>query len=330
VISKGGCTVYPIIVPTKSNLKSFNSYLVEEAGSLSLIDTGPDSENCWDIFNKALAENGFALKDLTRIIITHNHHDHVGLVNRITAIKEVPVYAHVESIHRLKRDKAFFTLRINFFKRLYQEMGCGSSGDQQVQKLEEALQQNESNKIEAEILPLTGAEDIAGLQVIETPGHSPDHLVFLDAQRKWLFAGDHLLRHISSNALVEPDRQGNRIHTIVNYMHSLKKCLELDVETVFPGHGELIRNPNELITTRLHRINDKAERILKLIRNGNTTADQLARAYYKHKYESEFSLVMSEIIGHLDYLESQNKVTKQRSQLSAVWHYSAQDATAAL
>jgi glyoxylase-like metal-dependent hydrolase (beta-lactamase superfamily II) len=321
MFSKEGCTVYPIFVPTKSNLKSYNFYLREEAGNLSLIDAGLDSVECWDSLQQTLTENGFALEDLTRIIVTHNHYDHVGLINRITGIQDVPVYAHVESIHRLKREKEFFCLRINFFRQLYQEMGCGSAADKRIQEMEEALQQNEDNKIHTEILPLNGSEMIAGLQAIETPGHSPDHLVFLDSERKWLFAGDHLLRHISSNALVEPDRQGNRIHTLVNYVRSLKRCLELDVETAFPGHGELICNPRELITTRLHRIDDKAERILKLIGSGNTTAAQLARAYYKHKYESEFSLVMSEIIGHLDYLESLNKVTKLRSQ--GIWHYSS-------
>jgi glyoxylase-like metal-dependent hydrolase (beta-lactamase superfamily II) len=320
-ILKEGSSVYPIVVPTKYSLRTFNFYLLQEGDSLSLIDAGINSEECWESFMQTMAENRFTLDDLTRIIITHNHEDHVGLINRISSIKEIPLYAHKESIHRLKRDPEFFSLRIQFFNQLYQEMGCGAAGEKQVQKLKEAARNNEKNKIRANILPLTDSDMIAGLQVIETPGHSPDHLVFFDAQRKWLFAGDHLISHISSNALIEPDRNGRRILTLLQYIDSLKKCATLDIETLYPGHGELVYNHRELITTRLHRIDQKAEKILHLIQNGISTASQLALTYYKDKYQSQFALVMSEIIGHLDYLEILHKIEKEIK--NGVWHYYA-------
>lgn len=322
IISEDGLSVYPVKVPTKYNLRSFNFYLLEEAGSLTLIDAGIDSEECWECFMRTMNENGYTLHDLTRIIVTHNHEDHVGLINRISSIKEIPLYAHQESIHRLKRDKAFFLLRIEFFEQLYQEMGCGAAGEQQVQKLREAVWKNEKNRIQADIVTFADGDTIAGMQVIETPGHSSDHVVFLHEQKKWLFAGDHLISHISSNALVEPDRNGKRQLTLVEYVDSLKKCLQLDAGIVYPGHGEFIYNHKQLITKRLHRINEKAERILRLIRSGISTANQLAYAYYKDKYESQFSLVMSEIIGHLDYLETRHKVQKELKK--GVWHYDVQ------
>lgn len=320
MISKEGCSVYPIIFPTHLyNLRSFNFYILEEAGTLSLIDSGVDSEECWETFIRTMTENGFTLRDLTRIIITHSHQDHVGLINRITSINEIPVYAHKESIHCLKRDNNFFSLRVEFFRQLYQKMGCGTSGEKQVQKLKEAVRGNEKNKIKGDILPLNDSDTIAGLQVIETPGHSPDHLVFFDSHRKWLFIGDHLINHMSSNALVEPDRTGRRILTLIQYEDSLKKCLNLDIEIAFSGHGELIRNYKGLITTRLSRIHKRAEKILLLVASGISTATQLAVAYFKELYQSEFSLVMSEIIGYLDYLEMQNKIQKELKD--EVWHY---------
>ncbi|WP_047151785.1 MBL fold metallo-hydrolase [Aneurinibacillus tyrosinisolvens] len=324
-ILKEDDSVYPIIVPTKSSLRTFNFYLLEEAGSLSLIDAGINSEECWESFRQVMTENGFSFDDLTQIIITHNHEDHVGLINRISSIKELPIYAHKESIHRLKREKEFFSLRVEFFQQLYQEMGCGAPGEQQVEKLKEAIRRNEKNKIQADILPLTDFDTIAGLQIIETPGHSPDHLVFLHPQRKWLFAGDHLIGHISSNALVEPDQKGRRILTLVDYVDSLKKCLHLKIDTVYPGHGELIHDHRDLITTRLNRIDEKGEKILNLMQSGISIASQLAYAYYKDKYKSEFSLVMSEIIGHLDYLERLGKIQKERK--GGVWHYHATSLT---
>ncbi|WP_078409847.1 MBL fold metallo-hydrolase [Priestia abyssalis] len=319
IITKENCSVYPIKVPAKHGLKTFNFYLREDNGSLSLIDAGVNTAECWDVFMNTMAETGFALHDLDRIILTHNHEDHIGLVNRILSVKEVPVYAHTEAIHRLKRDKDFFALRVEFFRKLYQEMGCGAAGEKQVEKLKAAVKKNEKDKIKSEIISLAESDTIVGLQVIETPGHSPDHLVFLDAERRQLFGGDHLIGHISSNAIVEPDQEGKRILTLVEYIRSLEKCIGLDLETIFSGHGSFIHNHRQLIHHRLEKIQQKSERLLELIDSGMSTAAQLAQVYYRDKYETQFSLVMSEIIGQLDWLETKKKIGKE--QKDGVWHY---------
>lgn len=57
----------------------------------------------------------------------------------------------------------------------------------------------------------------------------------------------------------------------------------------------------------------------KNVSKGVTTASQLAQQLYQEKYRSQFALVMSEIIGLLDYLEEQQKVQVEWS--SGVRHY---------
>ncbi len=319
-IQDNGRTVHSIKVPTSSDLASFNFYLVEEEGQLSLIDAGINSGKCWEAFTHLLNCKGFSFEDLERIIITHNHEDHVGLVDRIVAKRNIPVYVPDKSIHRLKRDKDFFRMRIEFFARLYKEMGCGEAGEKQIRKLEDAFENHDKKRIQADLTPIDH-ETIAGLELIPTPGHSPDHLVFLDREREWLFGGDLLIDHISSNALVEPDREGVRIKTVLELEKSLKKLRSYNVQVVFPGHGELIENPKDLIEVRLDGIKRKADKVLDHVKNGVETASELAQTMYRGKYESQFSLVMSEIIGHLDYLEGHEKVTKEIRD--GVWWYRA-------
>lgn len=64
-------------------------------------------------------------------------------------------------------------------------MGCGDLGLQHVKKLKEAASTNE-HKIVGEIVPLNDGDIVAGVQVIETVGHSPDHIALGHLHRKWL------------------------------------------------------------------------------------------------------------------------------------------------
>lgn len=311
------CEVFPVIVPDRL-LKTVNFYLVKRENSLSLIDAGWNNEECWNALTKVLKINGFSIEDLTEIILTHHHIDHIGLVNRIVSQHSIPVYTSPHSIPRLTRDKDFLEMRIEFYKKLYQEMGCGETAEQRIDYLIKAAIDNKDNTIQAEIKAIN-AKSLFNFEIVEIPGHAPDQLAFLDQKENSMFAGDLLLEHISSNALVEPNDFGKRLPTLTQHIESLRKCLELDVKLVYPGHGNLITNPSELIRRRLERVEIKGQRIIELIKSGKTTASDIALTWYKSTYYEQFGLVMSEIIGHLDYLETQRKIEKQL--INAVWQY---------
>ena len=134
-----------------------------------------------------------------------------------------------------------------------------------------------------------------------------------------MFGGDLLIDHISSNALVEPDFFGRRIITLKQHKHSLTAALGLNAELVFSGHGIVIENSDELIQKRLKGMDDKANLILHYIKSGISTASEMAQARYKERYVKQFSLVMSEIIGHIDDLEDQGEIKKEVEK--GIWHY---------
>jgi glyoxylase-like metal-dependent hydrolase (beta-lactamase superfamily II) len=318
-LKKECCEVFPIIVPNASfSLKTVNFYLVKQENSLSLIDAGWNNTACWEALNITLKKNGFKLNDLTEIILTHHHIDHIGLVNRIVSEHPIPVYTHPDSIPRLKRDKDFLEMRAEFYAKLYHQMGCGKVGEARAAYLRKAIVTNKDEAIEGDISAIRD-NMLLNFQVINVPGHAPDQLAFLDQRENRLFGGDLLIEHISSNALVEPDSFGNRIPSLSQHIDSLTKLLGLDVKLVFSGHGGLIKNPNALTLKRLERIEAKGDRLTQLIQSGITTASEIAYVNYKNTYYEQFDLVMSEIIGHLDYLESNGKIEKEL--VKGIWHY---------
>lgn len=312
--------IFPIAVPVKNQLKSFNFYLVKTEDTLCLIDAGMNIDDCWNALLDTLKSNGLELKDITHIIVTHHHADHIGLINRIVNAHPVPVYAHKLSVPRLKRDEKYLLKRVEFFQKLYAEMGCGEAGEKQVDYLKKAIKTNRHQAIEADIHDIENLS-VQPFEMIEIPGHAVDQIALYNPKQKVLIAGDLLIEHISSNALIEPDENGNRIKSLLVHEASLKKVQQLDMKTIYPGHGKIIHEPYELIQKRIAGIEEKAVKFLALLKNNRLTASELAQLYYKEVYRNQFSLVMSETIGHLDYLEEKGKIRKEFE--NGVWRYFA-------
>ena len=97
-----------------------------------------NTDECWEALQNTLKQHSYSLCDITGILLTHHHSDHVGLVNRVVAKHDIPVYAHPNAIPRLKRDPEFLQMRVEFYKGLYEEMGCGEMGEKQVTYLQNA------------------------------------------------------------------------------------------------------------------------------------------------------------------------------------------------
>jgi glyoxylase-like metal-dependent hydrolase (beta-lactamase superfamily II) len=230
----------------------------------------------------------------------------------------IPVYAHRLSVPRLKRDENFLQKRVEFFQKLYSEMGCGEAGEKQVEYLKKAIKTNRHQAIDADIHNIENLS-VQPFEIIEIPGHAVDQIALYNPQQKVVIVGDLLIDHISSNALIEPDENSNRIKSLLIHEASLKKIHQLDMETVYPGHGKIINAPYELIQKRITGIETKARKFFTLLKNNRLTASELAQLYYKEVYKKQFALVMSETIGHLDYLEEKGKISKEFKD--GVWQY---------
>src|SRR5699024_887597 len=96
---------------------------------------------------------------------------------RIRSLHSLPVYAHKDAVIRLKRENAFLERRLHFFEQLYMEMGCEDESLATLERMKQAIDKNQQQKINGEIRALVEGDTIFGFQIMEVPGHSPDHIV---------------------------------------------------------------------------------------------------------------------------------------------------------
>jgi glyoxylase-like metal-dependent hydrolase (beta-lactamase superfamily II) len=81
--------------------------------------------------------------------------------------------------------------------------------------------------------PVSDGEEVFGLQVVETPGHTPGHIAVFDADSRVLVAGDALTNTI--NGLRGPISEATE--NVPTAQESVRKLAAMDPEVILVGHG---------------------------------------------------------------------------------------------
>ena len=103
---------------------------------------------------------------------------------------------------------------------------------------------------DGDILDLGGRR----LEVLHTPGHSPGHMCFWEAERGYLFTGDLVYKDVLFAYYPSTDPEA--------YLQSLERVASLPVRRVFPAHHDLEIHPEILIRMRDAFRNLKAQGLL--------------------------------------------------------------------
>ncbi|USK72490.1 MBL fold metallo-hydrolase [Peribacillus asahii] len=320
----GGLNVFKITnqgvdlieLDTGSPVGGVNTYLVF-GEKLTLIDTGANLEKNWELLIKALEERQLTIYDIEQVLLTHHHVDHVGLLDRILELHPVPVLGHPNNRPWLLPDKQFVEWHHEFFQQFLSEFGvpaelCGA-GKEFFDNLQPLSCQNVELTLE-----LNEGDSIPGLsewQIIETKGHAQSHISLYRKKDQLWIAGDHIIKHISSNASIEPplSRNQERVKPLIQYMDNLKKCANIPTSTVLTGHGSIVTNLPELVSERLSDIDDRAARIKDIIKDNDKSGFDIVNELFSTKtVKEQLILVVYETAGHLDLLLHRREIVEMK------------------
>ena len=300
--------IHALSVPTPFAVGRVNCYLIEDE-PLTLIDTGPNSGKSLDELEQALAAHGHSIEELGLIVITHQHMDHLGLVEILARRSG----ADVAALDLLEPYLADFRSSViaddEFSQRIMRRHGIPADLATVLGAVGAAFRAFGSR---ADVTrPLRDGDSLSltdrTLQALHRPGHSPSDTVFWDPEREILIAGDHLLGHISSNPLVSRPLQrdggdGSRPRALITYMDSMLATRELPAKLVLPGHGAPITDLRGLIDERLRLHRRRARKILGILRPRPMTAYEIALEMWGNVAVTQAYLTLSEVLGHLDLL----------------------------
>jgi glyoxylase-like metal-dependent hydrolase (beta-lactamase superfamily II) len=296
--------IYQISIPTPFAVGPVNVYLIE-GDYLTLVDAGPKSPEAWEALETGIQNCGYEISDIKQIVLTHHHLDHSGLLERVRQSSNAIIMAHPLSVPYVELDKNFLDFHHDFFHQLYKESGVPDEGLRIVEKHHNKMGVfSEQSQIDLLLKHEQKVPNLPEWEVWYTPGHSQSHISLYRASDRILIGADHIIKHISSNALIEPPMNNatNRPLTLVQYRTSLEMCASRDIDFILPGHGEVVYNHRELITYRLKRNWDRSNDLRQFLRDGKKTAYELTTLLFPEVYRKELPLTFSETLGHLDLL----------------------------
>ena len=202
-----------------------NTYVIADADGLTIIDAGlPRSEK------KILAyvsSFGKSERDVKRIIITHADLDHFGGLAALQKATGARTYASRIEANALAQGKASREIKpsgFSFRRILFGMLGPFMKATPF--RVDEIL-------AEGQTLPVLG-----GLQVLETPGHTPGHISLFAPTVGVLFCGDSIVADDKGLHGSRPGITWNETKA----RESERKQAALEASIVCSGHGPVVKD----------------------------------------------------------------------------------------
>ena len=322
-------SIDPLVIPLP-HVGSVNSWLLR-GDPLTIIDTGPRSDQALDALEHGLQLRGLSIEDVELVIGTHHHHDHVGLAATIkrrsgARIAMFDAGADYAARYRdnVERDREFA-----------RELMGGNGVPEALFEPTEALWDYiaaTSESFDADVRLADGATIRAGgreLRVVARAGHSATDTLLVDGPGRLAFVGDHLLAKISPNTEIYRTAGRARSRSRIDYVRGLRRTAAMPLHRFLPGHGPAIHSARERVDRELAQHRRRCRRIIGILEQRPASAFEIAHGLWHERILREQPLlVVWEVLGHLDLMLGVG-IAEEHVDADGRWRYSlARDGTA--
>jgi glyoxylase-like metal-dependent hydrolase (beta-lactamase superfamily II) len=322
--------VYRIPLPLPNDgLRAVNVYAIaeddEHGAGLVLVDSGWAIDAARDALDKALAALDHEVRDVRRFLVTHVHRDHYGLAVAIR--REFGNHVSLGAGERPTIEALTGPDHRPLGEHLTTLARCGAHDLVAWIQARTATLKHDPTDWAPPDDWLDGTDiELASrtLSVVPTPGHTRGHVVFVDPSAGLLFAGDHVLPHITPSIGFEgvpaPLPLGD-------YMDSLRLVRQMPDRRLLPAHGPVKPSTHERIDELLDHHVRRLDEALALVGGEVLTAYETAERFTWTRRRRSFAeldpfnqmLAVTETGAHLDLLVAQGRLRVQ--EIDAVRRY---------
>ena len=209
-----------------TRLRFVNAFLVREDDGFTLVDTTVARSG--DALIEAAEEAGAPIR---RVAVTHGHGDHVGSLDELRARLDGHLQVAMPELDA----------RIHAGEEVVDDKLPGSWPEL-------------ATKPDVLLEP---GDRVGSLEVIETPGHTPGHVAFLDTRDRTLIAGD-VLTTLGGVAVSSHFTLPFPIASMATWdkelnLESARRLRALEPQLLATGHGPVLRDPGKATVRAIER-----------------------------------------------------------------------------
>jgi glyoxylase-like metal-dependent hydrolase (beta-lactamase superfamily II) len=319
----GGLYRIPLPLPGDA-LRAVNVYAIASDDGVYLVDGGMAIAGARDQFSAALAKIGYEFGDIRNFFVTHIHRDHYTLAVELRPeIRGEVMLGEGEQVNLRTILEVSRREERGLAGQLHQ-LGAGELAATIRERIaaERAKPGNELPWAEPDRWLADGAVlDLRSrtLRTIATPGHTRGHVVFHDEGNAALFAGDHVLPHITPSIGFQP---AVTRHALRDYLGSLRLMLTLPDSRLLPAHGPVGPSTHARVHELLAHHETRLAQTLETAAGRPVTALEAARAIPWTRRQRKFGeldpmsqlLAIGETAAHLEVLVLRGQLTRQSSE----------------
>ncbi|GAA4883570.1 MBL fold metallo-hydrolase [Saccharopolyspora cebuensis] len=316
----------PLPLPN-DGLRAVNVYAIADGDALTLVDGGWALEESRDRLDRALRTLGAGLGDIRQFLVTHAHRDHYtqaiavrreyGSTVRLGEGERATLRALRDPEHRSNRAQLALLAECGA-KPVLEAVRAASRSPRAGHFWEEPDEWiGETTDVGLPDRPL---------RALATPGHTRGHLVFLDEAHGLMFAGDHVLPHITPSIGFE---QAPGPLPLRDYLDSLRLVRALPDMRLLPAHGPVTGSVHARVDELLDHHDGRLAASADVVERGADTAYAAARGLTWTRRERALDdldpynqmLAVLETKAHLDVLVLQGRLRAE--EIDGVRHYAS-------
>ncbi|MCK9248576.1 MAG: MBL fold metallo-hydrolase [Solirubrobacteraceae bacterium] len=315
--------IHRLSLPTPFPVGPVNAWFVDDDPP-TLVDAGPAGADALWALEQGLRALGRRVDDLARIVVTHEHADHVGLAALLQERTGAEVVALDVLAPRLRDLEDHGRREARFLAGAAAAHGVPAVAADAVATLHLSHHQWAGRQV-GDVVPVADGDAVAfagrRLRVVHRPGHSATDTLLVDDARGIVLGGDHLLGHVPSVPLLtcrpaalhadaHPATAADRAPALPRYLDGISRTAAEDPRLVLGGHGSPVVDVPTLVATRRRSAERRARRILGLLGPDEAaTAHDLASRLWGDVVRRQVVLCLSETLGSLDLLAADGAVT---------------------
>ncbi|WP_374275473.1 MBL fold metallo-hydrolase [Brevundimonas sp.] len=302
-------------------LDHVNGWALRDGDGWLIVDTGlnlPDTREAWE----AVLAGPLGGRPVTRVLATHMHPDHIGLVGWLCERFEAPLLmSRLEYVtaRMLMADTgpapeggaAFYRAagwdegRIEAWRSGYGRFAMGVA----------PLPPSYRRIVGGERLRIDGRD----WRLVAGEGHSPEHVGLWRLDDGVFISGDQVLPKISSNVSVWPTEPlADPLGDWIAACERLRSALPADLY-VLPSHGEPFNGLHPRLDALVRGHGVALKRLKRRLAEPARAVDVFGSLFARPVSDGVYAMATGEAVAHLNYLERRGRAERRRDGDGVDW-----------